>query len=342
MKEIIILSYNQWSIGIKVIVDAMTKILGKEYNVRVVRKNSDLNKNDIVIPYGPKETLYALRNGYNVPISLMVDYYSLLLRNTIQFLIRKGYIFNRIIIKSIIAYFYYYIAEIYIYKKCRNLMFVSQSDINKLKKRFPENSYFCVPNGVVLPPVNILKNKVPNDKISLGILSVWTPRIFLESKWFIDLIWPKILKKFPNAEIVICGKYASDSMKEYFNSQPNVRFIGEVENLATFFNQIDIYLATKTIGCGILNKVLDAMAYKRLVIGVGASFTGFTYMKDSFIICDKVDDYVEIIKKYADNPSSFNYIIENAYNNIKTYNNWDINYYKFIEELHSKNILPRD
>lgn len=340
MKTISILSYNTRSIGIKVIVDAMCKVLEKKFIVRVVRNNCDLNKEDIVIPYGPKETFYALRNGYNVPLSLMVDYYTLSIKNSFLFLIRKGYIFNKYYIRWIFLYLYYFfIIEAYIFRKCKNIMLVSQSDIDKLKKRFPLNNYYCVPNGVVLPEESLLKKKNVTDKISLGILSVWTYGTFLDVKWFIDLFWPKILKEFPNAEIVICGKHATNEMMDYFNTQTNVRFIGEVNNLSTFFNQIDIYLATKTIGCGILNKVLDAMAYKKLVIGIKESFTGFTYMSNSFIVCDNVNDYINLLKKYSQNSKEYDYIVENAYNNIIKYNNWGINYNKFIEQLISNNVI---
>lgn len=339
MKTISIFSYNTTSIGIKVIVDAMFKTLNKKYNVKIVRNNSDLRKEDLVIPYGPKETFYALRNGYNVPFSLMVDYYSLSLKNTALFLIKEGYLFKKPVLKSILAYFYYYLVEIYICRKCKNMMFVSQTDINKLIKRFPHNNFYCVPNGVSLPDVTLLSKRNNTKKISFGILSVWNQSAFLEIKWFVDRVWPKILKKYPDVEIVICGKYATEDMKNYFNSQSNVRFIGEVDDLSTFFNQINIYLATKTIGVGILNKVLDAMAYKKLVIGVKESFTGFSYMKDSYIICKEPDDYIQILKQYYEDPNQYDVFIENAYNNIIQYNNWESNYKKFMDKLIEEKIL---
>jgi glycosyltransferase involved in cell wall biosynthesis len=325
--------------GIKVITDAMLNSFDTDYNIQIIRSLSEIKNDDIVIPYGPKETFDALRKGYNVPISLMVDYHTLSLRNKALFLIKCGYVFNKNILKALMAYIYYYFVEMYIYTKCSNFMFVSQSDINAIKKRYPHNNYYCVPNGVNLPQENEKKKKVEEGKLNLGILSGWSEGTFLEAKWFIDDVWPKILSQRGNVELVICGKYATNDMIKYFNSQTNVRFIGEVENLSDFFNKIDIYLATKTIGCGILNKVLDAMSYRKLVIGVEQSFTGFSYMKDAFIVCRTVNDYVSIIDSYLERPEAYESFINNAYKYLMDNNNWEKNYKKFIEQLKTNNVL---
>lgn len=337
MSTIKILCHNKQSIGCKVVVDALISNLKHLYDVSVVRDINDISCEDIVLPYGPKETFEALRAGLSVPISIMVDYHTLSLKNRTKYLISQGYLFNKNVIKSFVGFFYYYIVEKYIYSHCQNFMFVSQSDIDKIRKRFPQNSYYCVPNGVKLP-TKVLR-KEHSKKVSLGILSGWTPGTFIETRWFIEKCWAQISNDNVDAELVICGKFATNSMIEYFNSQPNVRFIGEVSDLSEFFNQIDIYVATKPIGCGILNKVLDAMAYKKLVIGIEQSFTGFTYMDESYIVCKQTEDYIDIIKKYRENPERFDKYIVNAYNNIVKFNNWEINYEKFIRELIADNVL---
>lgn len=336
MKIIELLCYNKQSIGIRVIVDAFVSNFRDYYHIKVIHSMSEHKCGVAVIPYGPKETFDALRNKCIVPISLMVDYHTLSLQNRVKYLVKNGYLFNKDVLKSIILFFYYYIIEMYIYRRCMNFMFVSTHDINHIKRRYPNNNYYCVPNGVNIPET--IYQKPVSNTITLGILSGWTAGTFIETRWFIERYWPDIISKVGNVELLICGKYATPEMVDYFNKQSNVKFIGEVENRATFFDQVDIYVATKPIGCGILNKVLDAMAYKKLVIGIKESFTGFSYMKDSYIVCNTIEDYVTTLNCYKNNPSSYNKYTENAFCNLLTYNNWEKNYEKFVEQLKHDNI----
>ena len=330
LKSICILNYNSQSIGVKVIIDALKKNLSSNYEVQIVSSLRDVNKNVKLFTYGPKETYEALKSGYNVDLSLMVDYHTLSLKNRTKFLIKNGYLFSKSTIRSLLGYFLYYYREWYISKHCDKYMFVSQSDIDLFRKRFPNAKCYCVPNGVDIPE-DYIKERT-SSKLSLGILSGWTPGTFIEAKWFIDHYWPKIIKEV-DVELVVCGKFATQDMIEYFERQQNVTFIGPVDQLSLFFNLIDIYVATKPIGCGILNKVLDAFAYKTLTIGIKESFTGFSYMKDSLIVCEKVDEFVKILKLYHTNPSMYGNIVNNATYYIKLFNNWDKNYNKFIKDL---------
>lgn len=337
MKTIVLLCYNSQSIGIKVIVDALRKELGKDYFIRVARNISDLEVDDIVLPFGPKETFEVLRRGYYVPISIMIDYHTLSLRNRSVFLLKKGYFTSKSLWHSLASLVYYYFVEIYIYNRCHNFMLVSQKDIDLLTERFPDNNYYCVPNGVAIP--NNYVKKRTNKILTLGILSGWTPGTFIEAKWFVDHYWPKLVKKYGTIELKLCGRFADESMIRYFNDQPNVTFIGEVDDLSVFFDQIDIYVATKPIGCGILNKVLDAMAYKTLVIGIKQSFTGFSYMKDSYIVCDTIEDYINVIDSYVSNYTVFDEVLNNAYANILKYNDWKNNYHIFVRKLIDDGVL---
>ena len=337
MKRISILSYNQQSIGVRVIVDAFLTVLREKAEVKVAHSLLDIDKDGIIIPYGPKETYDVLKCGINVPLSLMVDYHTLSLKNRSLFLLKNGYFLSKSLLHSSLAFFLYYFRENYIFKHCRNFMFVSQYDIEKVKNRFPKNRYFCVPNGVNVP--KNYQKMAHNDGITLGILSGWTQGTFIEAKWFIDKYWPTIVDHNPKVKLIICGKFASKEMIDYFNNQPNVSFIGEVKDLSEFFDGVDIYVATKPIGCGILNKVLDAMAYKTLVVGISQSFTGFTYMTESYVICDKLEDYINLIDSYSFDRTQYDKYIENAYQNILKYNDWDRNYQDFIKSLMAENII---
>lgn len=334
MKKIIIINFNTNSPGVSVIVDELYKVLReKDFLVKIVNQLPAKEEADgaVLIPYGPKETYLLLKAGLHCDLSLMVDYYSMGLKNKFLFYLKKGKIWYKDFWRSMLAYFLYYFREKYIFSHVENFMFVSQYDIVEVKKRFSENKYFFVPNGVNLPTQ--FEEKSKSDRVRLGILSNWNKVTLSECKWFIESSLKEIERSFNNIELVVAGKGATSSIVKYFSANPKVRFIGKVENLNDFFNNIDIYVATVPRGCGILNKVLDAFAHKTLVIGIEQSFSAFRDLSHGYIVCDRNTDYIDAIYAYNDSLRGDNDYIENAYRYIGEHNQWDENYRKFVDEL---------
>ena len=338
MKEVVVFCQVADSVGVKVVVDNFIRILGGLYKVSVSESLPKSKDSVYIIPYGIKNTYLALKHNYNVPISLMTDYYSLSQWNTIKFFCqREDFWMSKFSIKTTARFIKYYIIENYVFTHCKNFMFVSQTDINNVKKRFPYKNYYCVPNGVKIPG-NYSKNK-KNSSLIFGFLSIWLEESFYEHKWFLDSFWPFIVDKYPNASIKICGRHASKKMIQYVSSFKNVDFIGEVDSLSVFFDMIDVYLVPIPKGCGILNKVLDAFAHKTLVVGLTPSFSGFTYMKDSYVEFNTLDDFLKFVDDFYYNRNKYDTLVNNAYENIKIYNDWDTNYSKFIKTLKQQKVL---
>ena len=338
MNDIIIYCQNTNSVGVRVIVDNLARSLAGKCVVTVSDTLPESKENVYVIPYGIKQIIIALKNQYTVPVALMVDYFSLSQWNSIKYFInRKDFWTTRYSVKTILRCIKYYIQEIYAFHHCDNFMFVSQTDINNIKKRYPSKNYFCVPNGVNIP-LNYSKRK-RKDGLCFGFLSIWVEESFFEHKWFLDKYWPRIVEKFPDATIKICGRYASDEMIRYFSSKQNVEFLGEMKSLSDFFDLIDVYLVPIPKGCGILNKVLDAFAHQTLVAGISPSFSGFTYMNDSYVECNTLHDFMNFVDDFSTDRSKYDAYIKNAYDYIQKYNDWDTNYTKFINELLQRKIL---
>ena len=206
-----------------------------------------------------------------------------------------------------------------------------------MKKRFSNCRYFFIPFGVRIPDKECLK--IGDSKIRLGILSNWTEVSLSECRWFIEDYMPEIVDRFENIELVIAGNGASERIKQYFISKSFIRYLGKVEDLNSFFDSIDIYVATVPRGCGILNKVLDAFAYKTFVIGNRESFSGFIGMQNSYMICDTVHDFCNVLNLFKDRRAVVNEYVENAYNYILKNNNWKDNYSNFVNLLQSEKII---
>jgi len=96
-----------------------------------------------------------------------------------------------------------------------------------------------------------------------------------------------------------------------------------------------VFLSLSPKGCGILNRVLDAITYRVPVAGIEASFTGFPMSESAFAkFCD-YSSFCNCINKLKDKEYREK-IEENAYRYARTNNNWDINYERLADIIKSK------
>lgn len=324
-------SHELTSPGIRVIVDNIKKnLLKRGIECRLTNSSLEFSACDFVIPYGPKESYEIMKLGHSKTLSLLIDYYSLGCRNKIKFYLKHGKIFYKDFLYSIYGYLKYHPIEMKVARAYKHVALVSQNDINQLKKDAPKSNCVLIRNGV-----NHNRSTAPKikdlDKIVLGIISNWQFVSIDETRWFIEDILPKITKVYPNAILRIAGRGDTDRARKNFSKYPNIEFVGPVDSLDDFFNNLDIYVATVPKGCGILNKVLDAFSYKVFTIGVKESFSGIDGLENGYKECTNANDYIKAIDLYLNDKNMVDQIVNNAYNHILKYHNFDDNYDEIVE-----------
>lgn len=329
-KKIYIYTRDKDTPGIQVIVRHLIKSF-TERGVEITLTHTCDNNDAMYIPYGPLETYQLIKAGRKILFSLMVDYYSIGCKNSTLFLLKEGKVFTRSFLKNIARYLLYYFREKKIFSTPIPFMFVSQNDIDCLKRRFPNVKCLCVPNGVNTPHGDMTKYK--SDEVRLGMLSNWVPESLEEARWFIENYLPSIVKEIPNVKLYVAGKCNNQKIVSYFKSNPNIKYLGWIDSLEEYFKGIDIYVATVPRGNGILNKVLDAFAHQTPCIGNKGSFNGFKGLKNGCIECSSKEDYINAIRILTEDEDKRKSIVNNALVYIKEHNNWDVNYNNFINEI---------
>lgn len=93
---------------------------------------------------------------------------------------------------------------------------------------------------------------------------------------FLDHAWPIVKKGKPNVSLHIVGELGPDAKKlrDEYDSQPGVRFTGYVPELADAYRKCGIAIAPIDQNCGIVNKVIEAMAAGLAVVGFEKTFSG--------------------------------------------------------------------
>lgn len=335
LRDIYIYNPMPESYGVTVIVNNIATVFEqKGANVKVIYSFEGLDKDAFVLPYGIDGALEMIKQGYKTEIVFMADAFTLGYINKIKFYIKHLRVFQYDFLYSIYCLIRDYGLETKVLKHFKKIALVSETDIDYLKRRAKTGvQFYCMPNGANFCEVS---PKTQSNDIRLGILSNWWHiTLAQENGWFIEEYFAKYVKTHANVKLILAGR---GSYIEKYKNIPNVEIMGEVENLDDFFKNVDIYIVANPKGCGILNRALDAFAYKTCVLGYKNAFTGFRYMKDSYLEFEDYKSFEQSLDVLIKDKGRRNALVNNAYVEITNNNNWDKNITKFMNFVFEENV----
>jgi polysaccharide biosynthesis protein PslH len=107
-------------------------------------------------------------------------------------------------------------------------------------------------------------------------------------KWFFAKVWPYIIKEFPGLEFYLAGRNAP----AYFSkmSEPNVKFLGEVDDAHDFVRSKAVMIVPILSGSGLRIKIIEGMALGKAIIttSIGKEGIESTHMKNMMIADDPI------------------------------------------------------
>ncbi len=152
---------------------------------------------------------------------------------------------------------------------------VSDKDLEHAQRISPTSQFEFIPNGVNLKE---FKYKDPihsnfNSILFSGNFS-YGPNI-LAANFLINHVLPLLLKKNSDLKIIFAGSNVPQSLKKY--QSKHVFFTGYVDSMAKELYQSPLYVSPIFYGAGIKNKILEAMATGRIILGSDLSFSGLNF-----------------------------------------------------------------
>jgi glycosyltransferase involved in cell wall biosynthesis len=302
-------------------------------NVSIINDLDEVDSYKEIIPLGTVAAHFYLKKFKKGKVAFIIDAYTLGFLSVAKFYIKRKDFFNKHLFGALLRYIKYYFIEKNIIRNFEKVIVVSEHDAFYLKKKFQCSNIEVVSNGADFPDLSLKKNK--DFDFSLGILAYWGAGSIKDVNWFIEDYYPKLRNIFPEIKLITAGRGANAETLAYFKKN-GIIHIGEIDSLWEFFNNIDIYITTLRKECGILNKVLDAMAHEKIVLGLNHNLYAFKNLKNGFITYNSFDELVQAIEKIRDNKIKIEEIQRNAYNYVKNHHNWQCNYnrLKDILDLH--------
>lgn len=110
--------------------------------------------------------------------------------------------------------------------------------------------------------------------------------------WYVKNVFPHI-----NYPLKIVGR-GMEQLKDKIH-QDGIEIIGEVDDLAPYYNEADGVIAPIFTGGGMKVKTAEAMMYGKTVFGTGEAFEGYrTDGIEDLHLCETAEDFIAAINRY--------------------------------------------
>jgi glycosyltransferase involved in cell wall biosynthesis len=118
--------------------------------------------------------------------------------------------------------------------------------------------------------------------------------------WFLENVWPALLKTCPELEFHIAGKNTPAWLSA--NPPKQVFFHGETPSATDFLNRFPVMLAPLFSGSGIRIKILEGMALGRVVITTTLGKEGIPARhNEHLLLADSPDEFANAIRHFLNN-----------------------------------------
>lgn len=170
---------------------------------------------------------------------------------------------------------------------------VSQEDLNAFHQDCGEFRGIVVPIGydfTEIPPF-------PRDKhlqiMFLGRLD-WYPN--MEGlRWFLQCVWPEVVKKRHDIELVIAGSGNSEWITPYLEL-PRLAFLGRVDDVSELYVNSVVSIVPVFYGSGTRVKAIEACRYGRACVSTDVGVEGVGLREDSsYFRAETAEEWIRVL-----------------------------------------------
>ena len=112
--------------------------------------------------------------------------------------------------------------------------------------------------------------------------------------WFLDNIWGKLHRKFPNLELHVAGRNTPDWLMQL--NEKNVHIHGEVPDSADFINRHSVMIVPLLSGSGMRAKIIEGMALGKVVITTSLGLEGINAQhRSEVLVADTPEEFIRSI-----------------------------------------------
>ncbi len=215
-----------------------------------------------------------------------------------------------------------YEEEISVCKKVDAIFTVSERDRDILNKAVPGVSKFLVPNGVDTSYFKLSDEMTePYSMVFTGMMG-YVPN-YDGIIYFLDNIFPRIVKEIPQAKIYIVGNRPPKDLQK--RASENIIVTGYVDDVRPYIRRSCLYVVPLRMGGGTRLKVLEALSMGKPVVTTSIGCEGINVTdKENVLIADDPFDFAAQAVDVLKNPGSYNEMSFNGHSLIKSDYDWSV------------------
>ena len=193
----------------------------------------------------------------------------------------------------------------------------------------------CIPNGVDTSFFAKKTIKKEYDLVFVGNLS-YSPNIEAINT-IINEILPAYNNKYNTLKLLLSGATPAQSIIKQIQNNPNIELTGWVDDISDSYLKGKIFIAPMTIGTGLQNKLIEAMA-----LGIPCITTSLANNalkaenNESIIVANNTAEMIDSIHTLLTNNTLYEKIAQNGKKFIVANFDWKIATSKLIELIHKK------
>lgn len=203
---------------------------------------------------------------------------------------------------------------------------ISEEDRNAIFHEHRKKIHI-IPNGIDTSFFTKTANQDKKyDLVFVGNMS-YAPNID-SAKYISEILFPELVKFYPNIKILIAGANPSNEVKRLQNE--NIEVSGWIDDIRNAYNSSKIFLAPMQLGSGLQNKLLEAMSMELpCIMSKLANKSLKAIHNETAIVCETKEDYVKAIQLLMENKETCLRLAENGRNFVKSQFSWE----KSVEDL---------
>ena len=184
----------------------------------------------------------------------------------------------------------------------------------------PSNNLFVLPNGFDQPPGE--PQRAPTVSPRLGFIGTfgYAPNV-AGVQWFLDHVWPLILKQVPAARLRLSG---SHSEKQNWRTQPNVDVLGFVTDAAAEMATWSLSIVPVFVGGGTRIKIAEAFSRKCPLVSTSLGAYGYDVASGrELLLADTPAAFAAGCLAILQNPAQGQTLAENGWHKFNEHWTWD-------------------
>ncbi len=217
--------------------------------------------------------------------------------------------FGRYYLTCLIEYLKLSYYETMIIPRLNTVIVASVKDEVLLSESKKYRNIKTIQNAIEIPDVTY--EEVGNNSILYIGSFGYDPNVD-GAQYFLEKIYPIILKEIPDAQLHIAGPLSREKFKKYDDSK-SIFVLGFVDDLRALYRNTKIVVVPLRIGGGTRLKILEAASYYKPVISTSIGCEGLDFINnESIVIADCPEEIALKCCELLKNASKRKYIGDNA------------------------------